>query len=193
MTYIPGTLHCINTNNNKTHPHTHHWAKKTKETKTRTISWPTLHSGELDSSVVRVLDSWWNGHGFKSRQNFLLQGQLSMLTPISVPILPPCLPVTRTKFQSFSKKCKWQVTTKYTCSLHMWLCMEWHDMVHNCMMYTERANMAAVLSGTSHVRTKQHCKHTTFGGYSKLAVKRCSLTFRVTSDKNAVGLLKSGE
>ena len=35
-------------------------------------------------------------------------------------------------------------------------------MVHNCMMYTERANMAAVLSGTSHVRIKQRHNYTTW-------------------------------
>ena len=29
--------------------------------------------------------------------------------------------------------------------------MKWHDIVHGCMVYTESAEMAAVLRGTSHV------------------------------------------
>ena len=44
----------------------------------------------------------------------------------------------------------------------MWLCMKWLDMVHSCTVYTEHAEMAAVLRGTSHVTTKQHCKYTTW-------------------------------
>ena len=34
-------------------------------------------------------------------------------------------------------------------------------MVHGCMVYTERAEMAAVSRGTSHVTTKKRCKYTT--------------------------------
>ena len=49
---------------------------------------------ELDSSVVRALDSWSKGRRFESLQerqeNFLLQGQLSVLTLISVSVPPPC-------------------------------------------------------------------------------------------------------
>ena len=44
--------------------------------------------GGGDSSVVRAADSWLKGHGFESllerRENFLLQGQLSVLTLIAV-------------------------------------------------------------------------------------------------------------
>ena len=47
-----------------------------------------------DSSVVRVLDSWLEGPGFKSlwerRENFLLHGRLSVLTLILVSVPPPC-------------------------------------------------------------------------------------------------------
>ena len=47
-----------------------------------------------DSSVVRASDSWSKGLGFESRQdrreNFLLQGQLSVRTLISVSVPPPC-------------------------------------------------------------------------------------------------------
>ena len=47
-----------------------------------------------DSSVVRAPDSWSKGRGFESlqerRENFLLQGQLFVLIPISVSVPPPC-------------------------------------------------------------------------------------------------------
>ena len=47
-----------------------------------------------DSSVVRALDSWLKGPGFKSlwerRENFLLHGRLSVLTLISVSVPPLC-------------------------------------------------------------------------------------------------------
>ncbi len=54
----------------------------------------TVISGGGDSSVVRAPDSWLKGRGFESlleqRENFLLQGRLSVLTLISVSIPPPC-------------------------------------------------------------------------------------------------------
>ena len=44
--------------------------------------------------MVRVSDSSPKGHGFEFRkrrwENFLLQGQLPVLTPISVSVPPPC-------------------------------------------------------------------------------------------------------
>ena len=57
----------------------------------------SIHSskpGGGDSSVVRAPDSWLKGRGFESllerRENFLLQGRLSVLTLISVSVPPPC-------------------------------------------------------------------------------------------------------
>ena len=50
--------------------------------------------GGGDSSVVRAPDSWLKGRGFESllerRENFLLQGRLSVLILISVSVPPPC-------------------------------------------------------------------------------------------------------
>ena len=50
--------------------------------------------GSGDSSAVRAPDSWLKGRGFEflqeRRENFLLQGQLSLLTLTSVSIPPPC-------------------------------------------------------------------------------------------------------
>ena len=52
------------------------------------------NEGGGDSSVVRAPDSWLKGRGFESllerRENFLLQGRLSVLTLISVSVPPPC-------------------------------------------------------------------------------------------------------
>ena len=49
-----------------------------------------------DSSVVRAPDSWLKGRGFESlqerRENFLLQGRLSVLTLLSVSVSTPVLP-----------------------------------------------------------------------------------------------------
>ena len=54
----------------------------------------THTQGGGDSSVVRAPDSWLKGRGFESllerRENFLLQGRLSVLTLISVSVPPPC-------------------------------------------------------------------------------------------------------
>ena len=54
---------------------------------------PVLRGGG-DSSVVRAPDSWLKGRRFESllerRENFLLQGRLSVLTLISVSVPPPC-------------------------------------------------------------------------------------------------------
>ena len=51
-------------------------------------------NGDGDSSVVGAPDSWLRGPGFKSpqerRENFLLQGRLSVLILISVSVPPPC-------------------------------------------------------------------------------------------------------
>ena len=51
----------------------------------------TDRAGNVDSSVVRALDS---PDSFESllewRENFLLRGQLSVLTLISVSVAPPC-------------------------------------------------------------------------------------------------------
>ena len=55
---------------------------------------PLSWAGGGDSSVVRAPDSWLKGRGFESllewRENFRLQGRLSVLTLISVSVPPPC-------------------------------------------------------------------------------------------------------
>ena len=106
-----------------------------------------------NSSMVRAPDSWSKVRGFESRQerreNFLLQGQLSVLTLISVSVPAPCYRIARKRSRSFCQKCRWQVTAKYACTLRMWLCMKWHGAwlygVHRTC-----AETAAISSGTSH-------------------------------------------
>ena len=39
----------------------------------------------------------------------------------------------------FFQKCRWQVTAKHACTLHMWLCMKCCKLVHGCMVHTECA------------------------------------------------------
>ena len=47
------------------------------------------------------------------RENFLLRGQLCLLTFISVSVPPPCITaVARKRSRSFCQKCSWQVTAK---------------------------------------------------------------------------------
>ena len=91
-----------------------------------------------------VPDLWSKWRGFKSPpewwKNFLLQGQLSVQTLILVSIPPPVTAVARKnkRSQSFCQKCRWLVTAKSTCTLHMWLWMKWHcKLVHGCMVYPE--------------------------------------------------------
>ena len=110
-------------------------------------------SGSGDSSVVRAPDSWLKGRGFESllerRENFILQGRLSVLTLISVSVPTRVTAVARKRSRSFCQTCRWQVTVKHAYSLRMWLCMKWHDAwlygVHRTC-----AETAVVSCGTSH-------------------------------------------
>ena len=103
-----------------------------------------LDMGSGDSLVVRESDLWSKGPGFECwqerRENFLLQGQLSVLTLISVSIPPRVTTVAHKRSWSFCQKCRWQVTAKHTYTLPMWLWMKWHcNLVHGWMVYTELA------------------------------------------------------
>ena len=59
------------------------------------------------------------------------------------------------------------------------------------MVYTERAEVAAVSCGTSHVTTKQCCKYITSEDIPKSTIRCNSHSFRITHDKSAVSLLES--
>ena len=63
------------------------------------------------------------------------------------------------------------------------------------MVYTERAETAAVSCGTSHVESKQRRKYTTSVDIVQNALKKqkSTVTHPVTCKKSAVSLLRSGE
>ena len=100
------------------------------------------HPGEHwthDWKVPGSRQEWW--------ENFLLQGQLSVL--LFWYSFHPCVTTVACKRSwSFCRKCRWQVTAKHTYTLRMWLCMEWHSAelygVHRTW-----AETAAVSCGTS--------------------------------------------
>ena len=69
-------------------------------------------------------DLWSKGLRFKSQEeqqeNFLLWGQLSVLTFIQYlfhPRVPTVVILVGKRPQSFCQKCRWQVTAKHTCTL----------------------------------------------------------------------------
>ena len=66
-------------------------------------------------------------------------------------------------------------------------------MVHGCMVYTERAKMAAVSRGISYTTTKQPCKFTTSVDIQKRVIKSYNHSFRIACDKSAVSLPESEE
>ena len=63
-------------------------------------------------------------------------------------------------------------------------------MVHGCMVDTERAEMAAVSHGTSHVTIKQHCKYTTLVDILKNIEENKIEKNTLDTHVNAVSLLK---
>ena len=85
------------------------------------------------------------------------------------------------------------VRAEHACTLRMWLCMKWCDVMHGCMVYTECTE-----DGSS-FEWHQPCNNQTalqlhhLGGHSRHAVKSSSHSYRVTCDKNAVSLLKREE
>ena len=66
-------------------------------------------------------------------------------------------------------------------------------MLHCSMVYTERAETAAVSRGTSHVTTKQHCKYTNSVDIQNALYKSYSHSSRITCGKSAMSLLENGE
>ena len=116
----------------------------------------SVKQGGGDSSVVRAPDSWSKGCGFESllerRENFLLQGQLSVLTLIRYPFHPCVTAVAHKRPRSFCQKCRWQVTAKHAYTLRTWLCMKWHGACLYGVRRTRRdwLSVAADSCGTSH-------------------------------------------
>ena len=72
--------------------------------------------------------------------------------------------------------------------------MKWCGMVHGCMVYTERAEMAAVSCGTSHVifnTVRQYCNQTTSVDIQKVLLKATLIQNHMQQKR--MGLLENGE
>ena len=82
-------------------------------------------------------EEWW--------EKFILQGQLSVLTLISLSVPPPCYCSSPWKILVILPKVhRWQVTAKHVCTLCMWICMKWCKLACGCMVCTECTEAAAV-------------------------------------------------
>ena len=85
----------------------------------------------------------------------LLQGQLSVLTLISVSVPLPCYRSRHIKDSGHSAKNARGMLQLDTHAPHVCgLCMKCRDR-HGCIVYTEPAETAEVSGGTSHITTKQ--------------------------------------
>ena len=111
-----------------------------------------LERRTLDRKVAGLNPGRSGGRIFFCRVNFLCW------LLFRYQFLPRVTEVARKRYLLFCQKYRWQVTATHVCTLHMWLCMKWRDMVHSCIVYKERGETAAVSRGTSNVTTKQRCK-----------------------------------
>ena len=100
------------------------------------------------------------GRIFFSRVNFLCW------LLFRYPFHPRVTAVTRKRPLSFCQKCRWQVTAKHGCTLHMWLCMKWHGAWLYGVHRTRR-------DGSSFMwhQTCQRCKYTIPVDIQKRAIK----------------------
>ena len=74
----------------------------------------------------------------------------------SSPGLIFCAAVARKRSRSFCQKCRWQVTAKHACTLHMWVCMKWRG----AWLYGVHRTRRDGTSFTWH-QLSQRCKYTT--------------------------------
>ena len=151
-----------------------------------------LHElGSGDSSVVRASDSWSKGPGFESRQerreNFLLQGQLPVLT------LTRVTAVARKRSRSFCQKCRLQVTAKHTHTLPIWLPS---DTVTWCMVECCTQNLrrnGSISRGTSDATSTERYQYTTSVDINNTRYKRIQSLIHNRMPMCAVSLLESRE
>ena len=116
-----------------------------------------------DWKVVGSNPCGGGGRIFFSRVNFLCW------VLFQYPFHPCVTVVAHKRSQSFCQKCRWQVTAKHPCTIC--LCFAWSDMVHGCVVYTERTDTAAVSCGTSH-----------FSVFSKIYIYKTSHSCRITCE-----------
>ena len=114
----------------------------------------------------RATGSCSKGPGFESREeqreNFLLRGQVSVLTLISVSKCTCVTAVAPKRFLSFCQNCRRQVTAKLPCMHPRYMASNKVTLKTDAWMYGVHrtcAETAAVSRGTSKGRTKYRCKH----------------------------------
>ena len=116
--------------------------------------------GGGDSSVVRAPDSWLKGRGFESllerRENFLLQGRLSVLTLISVSVSTPVFTtVARKKIpvilpKSAGGRLQLNTHTPYVCGIFIEPCFGiGHNLSLICQMTSEDIKHQLIIIGLS--------------------------------------------
>ena len=85
--------------------------------------------------------------------------------------LHPCVTAVACKRpRPFCQKCRWKVTAKYACNLHMWLCMNWYGAWLNGVH-----RMRWDGSSFTWHQPCQRCKHTALVEIQNRARKSCSL------------------
>ena len=87
---------------------------------------------------------------------------------------------------SFCRKCRWQVTAKYGCTLHTWLCMKWHGAWLHGIHRTCRDDSSFMWH-----QPCQHRKYTTLVDIQKRVMKKRFT--HAESLASAVSLLESRE
>ena len=117
------------------------------------VFWGT-HLENGDSSVLERQTHDWKVAGSNpcrsSRKNFFSRVNFLCWLLFRYHFHSCVTAVAHKRSQSFCQKCRWQVTAKHTCTLHMRLCMKWHGAWLYGVLRT-CAETAAVSRGTSHV------------------------------------------
>jgi len=150
-----------------------------------------------NNSVVIAPDSCLKGRGFESLQErqsifFFSRGNFLCWLVFRYPFYPRVTAVARKRPRSFCQKCRWQVTAEHTCTIRTWLCMKWH-MVHGCMVYTERAETAAVSCSTSHAIAVSTPLRWIFKNKNKKRAMKKTRFTHVELHASSLSLLESGE
>ena len=137
--------------------------------------------GRGGSSVVRALGSWLKVFGYvfpqEQQENFLLQGQPSVLTLFWY-LFHLVLPQQHVKDPSHSAKSAGDRLQLNTHALYiiMWLQIKWHCkwcMVVWCTQKVhQHSNSFTWHQPKSHVKTKQRCQYTTSVDIKKMCYKR---------------------
>ena len=103
--------------------------------------WTHLHLVLLWPSPVLLQSLWPSPIVCKVVGDFLLQGQISVLT-FQYPFHLHVTAAAHKKAGSYCQKCQWQVTAKHTCTLRTWFCVKCHSrLVHGYMVHTERVRV----------------------------------------------------